>query len=381
MRTLHPPRVVISSVSAALVVLVSVLGGAGWSGAAPAPAPPLPVPAPPSHPTPGFSVFPYAEPGAPARSDFNFDVDAGQTITDRLVITNPTTGPKPFYVYVAGVFNTLIGGALAVGQRTDRQTDAAAWISLPGVRGGQVTVPAQSAAELSVVFQIPTDASPGDHDAAVMAEEILPAVKPAHGAGFVTVHRVGTRAVLRVSGPLHAGLAVTQLSVTHQDPVIPLVTGRGRSTLTFTVVNTGNVGLRLDKLTLSEDGLFGRSIHRYVLSRSTPTTATVGLPDQLLPGGKVQFAKTFAGLPPLELLTARATVNGSDATVSSPVSTSSSRSFWVLPWLVLAVAALVLVGWALRRRWRRSGPGAGPHGGTFGGPGAPDLAAGAPVLR
>ena len=349
--------------AAILLACVAVLlaGLAGPVGAAPAP-PPAPVG------TGGFDfgVRPWASPGAPVRSAFTFDVAPGQTVSDRVEIVNSGNAPKPFFVYASDAYTTEIGGGFALHLRTDPPRDAAAWATLPVT---QYTVPALSAAVVPFQITAPPDATPGDHTAAIVAEEVVPPATLDHGAGVVPVHRVAARLYLRVQGPIHPALQIERLTVSRREPVLPYLTGHGSTTVTFSLVNVGNVRAQLDEIDFRLTGAFGRGLRSVTLKRpraDQPEAAT--FPEQVIPGSRVQFSRTFDGLPPLDAITAAVTVRAEDSLLHGGLSTSRATSFWVVPWPALGLLAAAGLGLVARRRWRRRRAG-GPAGGP------PDLGA------
>lgn len=297
-----------------------------------------------------FGVRPWASDGAPARSAFTFDVAPGQPVSDRVELVNSGDQPKAFYVYAADAYTTEIGGGFALHLRTDPARDAAAWTLLPV---SQYTVPARSAAIVPFQVTVPPDATPGDHTGAVVAEEILPAAPAGQRAGVVPVHRVAARIYLRVQGPVHPALQIERLTVTRHEPVLPGL-GRSSTTVTFSLVNAGNVRTQLDEIDFHLTGAFGRTLRTVKLARPTAEQAdATSFPDQVIPGSRLQFSRTFEGLPPIEAITAAVSVRAEDSLLHQPVSTSRSTTFWVVPWLAVGLL-LALVGLVVAlRRWRR----------------------------
>lgn len=327
--------------------------------AAPVGAAPAPPPAPAGTGGFNFGVRPWASPGAPARSAFTFDLAPGQTVNDRVELVNSGDSPKPFYVYASDAYTTEIGGGFALQLRTDRPRDAAAWTTLPVT---QYTVPARSAALVPFQITAPADATPGDHTAAIVAEEVLTPSTLDHGAGVVPVHRVAARVYLRVQGPIHPALQIERLTVSRREPVLPYLTGRGSTTVTFSLVNAGNVRTQLDEIDFRLTGAFGRSLRSAALKRprdGQPEAAA--FPEQVIPGSRVQFSQTFDGLPPLDAITAAVTVRAEDSLLHGGLITSRATTFWVVPWLALALLLAAGVGLVAARRWRlrRAGGSAG----------------------
>lgn len=332
---------------AALLALggLAVPAGSAWSQTAPG------APSGGGSDPFGFAVRPFTAPGAQPRDAIDYDLQAGQTVHERVSVINVTDVAKQFYVYAQTAYNAPVGGGFALNLRTDPVTDAAKWITVPI---SQQTVPAHTAAIIPVTINVPIDAEPGDHAAGVVAEEIVAPGSIKSGQGVVKIPRVATRVYLRVQGPLHPLLQVQRLVVTHHDPLLPGVTGSGSASVAYTVKNVGNVRIQLDRVSVVITGVFGREVNRFTAVRGVASPAQ--LPDQLLPGNTASFSVRWKTLPPVEILTAHVRVSGTEEIVHTPVSASRSEAFWVVPWYLLAaVVALLAAVLAWRRRRRRHG--------------------------
>ena len=185
----------------------------------------------------GFTVRPWAEEGSVPRDALEYQLPAGQTVVDQVTIANLTDQEKSFHLYPADAYTTDSGG-LALRQLGDAAVDAASWLELPVA---QYTIPARSAALVPVTLAIPPDATPGDHMAGIVAEEIVAPTTTAESGGLQPIHRVAARVYLRVDGPTSAELHVSDISVTHDDPLVPFVAGGSDTSVTYTITNRGNV--------------------------------------------------------------------------------------------------------------------------------------------
>lgn len=332
----------------------SLVAGAGPGLALGPTPPPPPATAPVQTQSSGFDfgVGPYSEPGTPKRSTFQLDAAVGQSFGDRVSVINSGPTPKQFWIYAADAYSAELGGGFALHIRSDKPVGAATWITLPVQ---EYTVPAHTDSVIPFRVSVPSDATPGDHVAGVVAEEVVAPDAVNKGAGLTTIHRVAARVYLRVAGPLHPALHVDALTVAHEASVLPGLGTEGTAKVSFSVLNTGNVRIRPTNVRISLTGLGGRELHHTMLVAAADAGAQTrpgqALPDQILPGSKVRFAASFRGLPPMDHVTAHVDLQGFDAGASTAVSTRRSSSFWVIPWLLLGIvlAVVLLLGLLLRR--------------------------------
>ncbi|MFG2866855.1 WxL protein peptidoglycan domain-containing protein [Streptomyces sp. NPDC048338] len=286
-----------------------------------------------------WAVYPAAS-ELGSRPYFYLSADPGTTVTDQVTVANKTGAPLTFLVYGADAYNTERDGGFAVRSRQEKQTGAGAWITPERTR---VTVPARSVVTVPYTLAVPADAEPGDHPGAVVALDERVA---AGGAGAVAVgvqRAVGARVYLRVNGPTMPALAVEDVTLDQDRPLVP---GAGESSalISYTLHNRGNVTLN-PRVALRAEGLFGRT-----LLERTPT----GVPSELLPRQKIRLTERWAGSPQFDRgeVTLTATATG--------VRESGRVSFLALPWaaagLVVLGAAAGLTGLRVRRRRAAAGP-------------------------
>lgn len=142
-----------------------------------------------------FSLRPVRPADAPARerSYIVRTVDAGSELTDRLEAVNLTD--QPMELDLAAVDATVLAdGSFAPG------TAAAAegrWITVTPAR---VRVPPKGTTPVQVRITVPSDATPGDHIAAVVAQRADGATTPSGQDNVRLLQRVGVRAYLTVRG-------------------------------------------------------------------------------------------------------------------------------------------------------------------------------------
>ncbi|MHA4777625.1 WxL protein peptidoglycan domain-containing protein [Streptomyces sp. MSC1_001] len=293
-----------------------------------------------------WAVYPAAA-QLGSRPYFFLSADPGTTLTDRVTVTNKTSAPLTFRLYGADAYNTDRDGGFAVRTRHEKQTGAGAWIR---PRQTRITVPARSAVTVPYTLTVPADADPGDHPGALVAldERVSPGGR---GAVAVGVQRaVAARLYLRVGGPTVPALAVEDVTLDQDRPLIPGTRG-STAVIAYTLHNRGNVTLH-PKVALRAEGLFGRTLLARDLAK---------VPSELLPRQKIRLTERWTGSPQFDRGDITLTATAED------VRETGSVSFLALPWLaataLLAGGAAGVLGLRIRRRrTTRTGPGA--HAGT-----------------
>jgi hypothetical protein len=281
-----------------------------------------------------WSVGPTGANGNIPRDWFEYTLRPGQTLRDMVSISNLTPNPMDFALYPADAYNTPLDAAFGLLKKGEPNKDEGTWF-----RFGEdhLTVPAKSRADVPFEITVPLNASPGDHAAGVVAEDLHYNLQQVgQGKGVDIQQRVGTRVYIRVLGPLQPALQVTRLVIQHKDPLLPPFTGNGRAVVAYQVTNVGNVRLG-GSAVLKVKGLFGRTLKTFK-PRTIP---------ELLPKGSVVVTEQFKGLPIVDRLTA-------DVTVTSPGSvTHRTKNSWKIPWLEVLIALLIILVFYGRRRYKR----------------------------
>ncbi|WP_137989387.1 WxL protein peptidoglycan domain-containing protein [Streptomyces vilmorinianum] len=269
-----------------------------------------------------------------SRPYFYLSADPGTTLTDQVTVTNKTGAPLTFRVYGADAYNTERDGGFAVRTQQERQTGAGAWITPQRTR---VTVPPRSSVTVPFTLAVPADAEPGDHPGAVVALDER--IEAGGGSVAVGVQRaVGARVYLRVNGPTVPALAVEDVTLDQDRPLVP-GTRTSTALISYTLHNRGNVTLN-PKVALRAEGVFGRTL----LDRDL-----AAIPSELLPRQKIRLTERWTGSPQFDWGEVTLTATAKD------VRESGRASFLALPWLaaaaVLGGGAAALVGlWVRRRR-------------------------------
>ncbi|MFF3324368.1 WxL protein peptidoglycan domain-containing protein [Streptomyces sp. NPDC002889] len=278
-----------------------------------------------------WSVFPTAS-ALGTRPYFYLSADPGATLTDQVTVTNKTAAPLTFRLYAADAYNTERDGGFAVRTEKEKQRGVGAWARPERDR---VTVPAHGSVTVPYTLAVPGSAEPGDHAGALVALDER--VAPTRGSVAVGVRQaVGARVYLRVNGPAVPALSVEDVSIRHEQPLVP-GTGESSALISYTLHNRGNVTLN-PRVALKAEGLFGRDL----LARNLE-----GIPSELLPRQKIRLTERWADAPRLEWGEITLTASARD------VRESAGASFFALPWLVVAVLAAGLVAAGVWARVRR----------------------------
>jgi len=275
-----------------------------------------------------------------SRGIYLFGATPGGRIEDHVAILNYSDQTATFLIRGTDAVNTPQGGFAAL-PINERSHDLGTWIYLPR---SDLTVTLRPRTDLIVPFliEVPADATPGDH-VGVITATLVSSVISKSGQRLRLLQTVGTRIFLRVSGPLRPSLTITWLALRYQGTLDPF--GTGTAEITYTVTNTGNVALG-GLQTVDVSGLFG----------SRATAAHVPKIGLLLPGFSVKQKVEVKGVFPEILETAHVSIRplyiaGSVAPRAGPF--QASRSFWAIPWILIAIIVVVIllvVGWF---RWRR----------------------------
>ncbi len=280
--------------------------------------------------------------GGPAdeRTRLSYQMKPGQRLDDEYVVRNTGSTPQTVTLFATDAFNTD-DGQYALLDTAKKPTGVGTWVIFNGADkvehialapGQQKTVP------FSV--NVPANAGPGDHAGGIVVSNQSP-------SGRILVdRRVATRLYVRVPGKLQPQLTIASLNATYDPSWNPLA---GKTTLTFTIRNGGNVSLGAHMLA-GADTFFGigtggqvRQDVREMLPGSTRTISVVvpGVPQ-------IGYLNPYVSLQP--------TVD-KDALNPGPLRVVSRDTvIAAIPWWLLVVALLV-AGFFLFRRLRRRGDG------------------------
>ncbi|WP_344462528.1 WxL protein peptidoglycan domain-containing protein [Kitasatospora kazusensis] len=283
-----------------------------------------------------FGIQPASATEPDSRGTFSYSVTPGALVKDHVAVWNYGDQPLTLRLYPADAFNTDSGGydVLPEGKPS---TQAGSWVR---TAADSLTLPARSRQIVPFTLAVPATASPGDHAAGIVVS-LRRESKDAKGNAVTVDQRVGARVQIRVSGALHAELKVLDARAVYHPSLNPL--DSGRTTVSYSVRNTGNVRLG------------GRQAVR--VSNLLGSIATGAAPadlQELLPGNTVSYHFDVSGSYPVLWSTAGITVDplavgaDKDPQLSSTV---AKQGFASIPWALLVVLLpFALIGYALRQR-------------------------------
>ena len=286
---------------------------------------------------------------APDRREYlNYDAGPGATLNDHVAVVNRSILALDLAVYpVDGTSGK--DGSVGFAPRANPGTDARTWLTI-GMPSNATTVhvPANGLVILPIAVHVPTNATPGDHLAAVIASITAIAKSPGH-TKINFEQRVALRAYIRVAGDLRPQLSITKLTADYHANWNPF--GAGSATVTYQVRNAGNVLLG-GAQKISVTGIFG----------STGSVHAVASVPMLLPGGSFPVKVIVHGVWPELFMHAdvKVTPESVVGTVNPPLHVAhASASFFAIPWaLLILIVLLAGAGYAVRRWLKKTRSGA-----------------------
>jgi hypothetical protein len=254
------------------------------------------------------------------RETFEYSTDPGTQVVDFVVVSNRGETPAEFAIYATDAVNELETGAFGLLTSDVAPTDLGKWITMDVDK-----VLLQPGEEATIPFNllIPSDATPGDHVAGVIAS-ITTTAESADGTTVNLEQRVAARMYLRVSGAVSGSTEITGLTSSFTPELNPFAFGR--MTVDYNVRNTGNVRVDVNQ-TVQITGPFG-----IPLGEITPEPLSDLLPRQTvqITADLPQIAALFLAFSnvtvvPGPLGTAGETVEDAPSETSSPQPTDSAQ--------------------------------------------------------
>lgn len=325
-----------------VLAIIGLLAASSAAGATAAPGSPAKRGVAPAT----FGIGPANARGIDGRPLLNYVSSPGGQTKDHIAVLNLATRPLVVRLYTAdGVSG--VDGNIGYEPLAHAGTDARTWIELPP--GTSIlTLKPRSSTVLPITLHVPSGATPGDHIAGIVVS-VTSKVRNKSGENVNFEQRVALRTLIRVSGPIKAGLQIDHLVADYHGTLNPF--GSGSVHIGFRVRNNGNINLG-GKQAITVTGLFG----------STGALTAIANVPVLIPGGTYPVTLTVHHVWPEIFMHARVTVHPAGlATAANPVinPVSQQTSFRAIPWTLSGLLALVLVGVAvaiIQRRRRRARP-------------------------
>jgi hypothetical protein len=271
----------------------------------------------------------------------------GTRIQRQIEVSTANTSPVTIDLYAGAA---AIEDGVFAGAPEDSANELSTWTSINPI---SLTISAIEPALATVVIDVPLQAPPGEHYAAVWAQ-----TQPPDGAstGVAQISRVGIRIYLFV-GPGGAPAADFEIS--------DLIAGRSDDSIPFVLASVQNTGGRaldlLGTLTL-EDGPGGLTAGPFPVNMSITLgvgeSGQVSIPlDPRIPAGPWDAELTLTS--GLVERTVRAQLTFPDSGMGSPVPAQESSPTWLLSPLILVGGVLLgllgILTW-LRHRRRLDAP-------------------------
>jgi len=278
---------------------------------------------------------------------FHFDVTAGQQASGEVVVMNDGTEPLKVMVYAA---DQTVDSRGNVTYKTPTRADLTS-LSLPS-SWTTIKMPANSKSlgnipylelapgqRVPVQFSVtvPPGVAPGDHDVVIFFESFEPP-KPGQGAQSNVSGRLGARVTLRVAGEL-----VNKLEV-HPFNVPAYVIG-GAVPYGFVVHNTGNVDQRIGARVL----LLDRNDNE--VTRKNAIDGLTNFAGTNIESNGTLIADTMP-IGPFKVRLDVSPVDDTGKAVNSGADTiSETRTVWLIPYWLVALAAVVVLLVFVRIIW------------------------------
>jgi hypothetical protein len=347
-------RRILACVFAAAAILAAIPGSAAMAASSGPSAVARPTASKPL-PRAFFGLGPASAKKIDGRLYFSYSATQGARLSDHVALVNFGATEVTVKVFVADAESNSKG---TVGWLPEGKLNGgpAAWVSIQFPHNSAtIHLAPHSKLILPITIVVPKNASPGDHEGAVIAS-LTSVIQSKNHAKVHFVQQVAVPVVARISGILRPQLSIVGMHVAYSDPLSPIATAP--ATVSFRVKNTGNELLG-GWLNVSVDGLLGSSASK---------THAVKVPT-LLPGSSDAVTVKVPGVYPEFWETAAVTiqplvlVGQFDQGLSNY---AAHTGFLAIPWILLIVIILIVLGivalvWRRRRRRRQRATAAVPN--------------------
>lgn len=285
----------------------------------------------------GISISPVDEQGSETdRTRYSYQMEPGQTVEDKVRVTNVGTLPLDLTVFATDAFNDDEGNyaLLETGRPPE---DAGSWVTFSGSPQVELSLKPTESVVVPFTVTVPANATPGDHPAGVVA-----AAAPS-GGDLAVERRIANRMYVRVAGAIQPSLTISSFSASHSGGWNPF---DGHITTRATITNNGNVALG-GRMLLEGTTWFGTGVGVGVdeqimeLLPGNTRTITVEL-DEVAQVGFAQLNWTLAS-----------SIEGDALRPDTALPVVERDAFVLaLPWIAV-VPLMLIAGAAVFFRWRR----------------------------
>lgn len=174
------------------------------------------------------------------RTQFEYSTDPGTQVRDFIVVSNLGETAAEFAIYATDATNDVDTGAFGLLPSNEAPTDLGAWITMD-----VDSITLQPGQESTIPFNllIPSDATPGDHVAGIVAS--ITTTAESEGTTVNLEQRVGARMYLRVAGDVVSGAEISGVTSSFTPELNPFAFGR--IAVDYNVRNTGNVRMDVNQ--------------------------------------------------------------------------------------------------------------------------------------
>lgn len=274
---------------------------------------------------------------------FDMTANPGQTWRSTIRVINTNSFDLPITVEVANFAPKGESGApqfFPVTPDTPANSTFAQWITTDK----EIVIPAEKAIELPLTINVPADAAPGGHFAAIMIST-KPANEPGKETKVQTSQVISSLVFLRVSGDVTENSSVRSFRTTDYFLSQP------ETTFELRIENKGNVHVQ-PRGEIKILNMWGQERGKIPVNQQT-------LFGNVLPNSVRKYSFTWSGdwsITDIGRYTAKATLSYG---VDGKQSMVADTAFWVIPWKILfTVFAVIggfiaLVSWAIKAYVRR----------------------------
>ena len=174
------------------------------------------------------------------RTQFEYSTDPGTQVVDYIVVSNLGETSAQFAIYATDATNDVDTGAFGLLPSDEPPTDLGAWITMDVE---SITIEPGQKSTIPFNLLIPSDATPGDHVAGIIAS--ITSSTESEGTTVNLEQRVGARMYLRVSGDVAASAEISGVTTSFTPELNPFAFGQ--MTVDYSVSNTGNVRMDVNQ--------------------------------------------------------------------------------------------------------------------------------------